>query len=61
MIKKHYVLFEGIPSEAGHWTVEQQVEDGKIWSVLWLSREKVLVCGDEGRLTVWQISETAGI
>lgn len=50
-------LYEGDSSNSISKVFEQKVEDGKIWSLLWLSKNEILVCGDEGRLMIWQLSQ----
>lgn len=59
-LRGEVILYEYTSTDGKKWTLEQQLEDGKIWSLLWLSEQEILVCGDEGRLSVWQISSDQG-
>lgn len=60
-LKGLILIKQGFITDLEHWTLEQQVENGKIWSLLWLSNDKILVCGDEGRLSIWQLPEEPGL
>ncbi|XP_034235872.1 WD repeat-containing protein 6 [Thrips palmi] len=60
-LRGEVILYQCTAKDGKEWTLEQQLEDGKIWSLLWLSDQEILVCGDEGRLRVWQISPEQGV
>ncbi|KAK3933293.1 WD repeat-containing protein 6 [Frankliniella fusca] len=60
-LKGHVLIKQGFVTNMEHSTLEQKLEDGKIWSLLWLSSDQLLVCGDEGRLSIWQLPQKGGV
>lgn len=59
-LKGFVMIFQSKFSDNLKLILEKEVEVGKIWSLQWLSGHEILVCGDEGRLSVWQMNQISG-